>query len=535
MKTTNDRIGEAVLGGETFLGIELGSTRIKAALIGGNRETVATGGHEWENRLENGVWTYGLDEVWAGLRGCFAALSRDVADRYGAPLRSPGAIGVSAMMHGYLAFDKEGRPLAPFRTWRNTTTGKAAAALTRAFSFNIPQRWSIAHLYQAILDREAHVKDLAFLTTLAGYVHLRLTGRKVLGVGDASGMFPVDSATNGWNARMVGEFNARIAGEGMGWRLEDVLPAVLTAGMDAGTLTPEGARLLDPSAGLEAGIPLCPPEGDAGTGMVATNSVAERTGNISAGTSIFAMVVLEKELSRVHPEIDLVTTPSGKPVAMAHCNNCTSDLDAWVRLFEEIAGLSGTRVERSALYDALYRKAEEGDPDCGGLLAYNYYGGEPITGLEEGRPLFMRKPDSRFTLANFARALLFSAMGTLRLGMDILTEKEHVRIDRLLGHGGLFKTRGVGQRLMSAALSAPVAVMESAGEGGAWGIALLAAYMRQKRDGETLEAYLADRVFAEKAGVCVEPDGRDARGFAAFMRGYVEGLAVERAAVAHLR
>ncbi|MDR2391924.1 MAG: FGGY-family carbohydrate kinase [Planctomycetota bacterium] len=535
MKTTDDRIAGAILAGETFLGIELGSTRIKAVLVGRDHEPVATGGHDWENRLENGVWTYSLEDVWTGLQACFAALSKDVAARYGAALRSTGAIGISAMMHGYLAFDGDGRLLAPFRTWRNTTTGEAADALTREFSFNIPQRWSIAHLYQAILDREPHVRDLAFLTTLAGYVHRRLTGRKALGVGDASGMFPIDSATNDWNARMIGAFNALVAGEGYAWRLEGILPAVLTAGENAGTLTPEGARLLDPSATLEAGIPLCPPEGDAGTGMVATNSVAERTGNISAGTSIFAMVVLEKELSRVYPEIDLVTTPSGKPVAMAHCNNCTTDLDAWVRLFEEVIGLAGGKFGRGALYDALYRKAEEGDADCGGLLAYNYYGGEPITGLMEGRPLFMRKPDSRFTLANFMRTLLFSSMGTLKLGMDILTEKEHVRIERLLGHGGLFKTKDVGQRFMSAALSTPVAVMESAGEGGAWGIALLAAYMRRKRNGETLEAYLADKAFAGNAGICVEPDPRDAQGFLAFMRGYAEGLPVERAAVKHMR
>lgn len=535
MKTTDKQKKEWVLAGETFLGIELGSTRIKAVLIGGNYEPIAAGGYDWENRLADGMWTYGLDEVWAGVQGAFTALAEDVAGRYGTPLRTTGAIGVSAMMHGYLAFDNDGRQLVPFRTWRNTTTGKAAAALTRVFSFNVPQRWSIAHLYQAILNGEPHVKNIAFLTTLAGYTHWQLTGRKALGVGDASGMFPIDSATNNWNTRMLAEFGALLAEEPYPWKLADILPAVLTAGTEAGSLTPEGARRLDPSGNLRAGIPLCPPEGDAGTGMVATNSVAERTGNVSAGTSIFAMVVLEKTLSQVWAEIDLVTTPAGKPVAMAHCNNCTSDLDAWARLFMEVIGLSGAKVDKSALYDALYFKAEEGDPDCGGLLTYNYYGGEPVTGLEEGRPLLIRKPDSRFTLANFARTLLFSAMGTLKLGMAILTEEERVHIDRLSGHGGFFKTKDVGQRLMAAALNTPVAVMESAGEGGAWGIALLAAFMRQKRDGETLEVYLADRVFAGNTGLCAQPDPQDIQDFAAFMRYYTEGLAIERAAVEHLR
>jgi sugar (pentulose or hexulose) kinase len=534
----------AIGAGETFLGIELGSTRIKVVLIDGNHVPVAAGGYDWENRLENGVWTYRLDDVWTGLRGAFAALAREVAARYGVTLCSVGGIGISAMMHGYLAFDRADQLLVPFRTWRNTMTGEAAAALTKAFSFNIPQRWSVAHLYQAVLNGEAHVGDIAFLTTLAGYVHWQLTGRKVLGVGDASGMFPVYGSLdwNGWNGRMAGVFDTLVSGKGYPWNttgadgIQGILPIVLPAGADAGTLTPEGALLLDP-AGIrfKAGIPLCPPEGDAGTGMVATNSVAERTGNVSAGTSIFAMVVLERELSRVYPEIDMVTTPAGKPVAMAHCNNCTSDLDAWVKLFGEAIGLSGAKMGKAALYDALYTAALEGEPDCGGLLAYNYYGGEPVTGLAEGRPLFVRKPDSRLSLANFMRAHLFSAMGTLKLGMQILTEQERVRIDRLLGHGGFFKTKGVGQRLMAAALSTPVAVMESAGEGGAWGIALLAAFMRQKRDGETLEAYLADRVFAGNAGVCVEPDPEDARGFAVFMREYENGLAIERAAVERLR
>jgi sugar (pentulose or hexulose) kinase len=524
-------IKQAIIDGKTSLGIELGSTRIKAVLIDVHHAPIASGSYDWENRLENGVWTYHLEDVWKGLRSSFQALAGDVQCRYGAPLVSTRAIGISAMMHGYLVFDKSGTQLTPFRTWRNTMTEEAARFLTEQFRFNIPQRWSIAHLYQAMLNREAHVRDIAFLTTLAGYVHWRLTGQKVLGVGDASGMFPIDSAIQNYNQNMMGQFDG--LARDFDWKLRHILPTVLCAGENAGTLTPEGAKLLDSS--LQAGIPFCPPEGDAGTGMVATNSVKERTGNVSAGTSIFAMLVLEKPLSKVWTEIDMVTTPSGKPVAMVHCNNCTSDLDAWVKLCSELNALTGAKVEKSALYDALYYKALEGDADCGGLVSYNYYGGEPITGLEQGRPLFARLPDSRFTLANFMRTLLFSTMGTLKLGMDILTGQEQVRLDNLLGHGGLFKTKGVGQRLLAAALNVPVAVMESAGEGGAWGIALLAAYMAQKSADETLEAYLSENVFAGNAGVRVEPDPKDAAGFAVFMKRYEAGLAIERSAVATLR
>ncbi|MDR1439254.1 MAG: FGGY-family carbohydrate kinase [Clostridiales bacterium] len=586
-------MGRDIAEGRTALGIELGSTRIKASLIGGGHAQIASGSHDWENRLEGGIWTYPLEEVWSGLRSSFAALAADVRRRYGVELESTGAIGISAMMHGYLVFGRDGRQLVPFRTWRNTTTERAAALLTEALGFNMPQRWSAAHLYQAILDGEPHVSGIAYMTTLAGYVHWALTGEKALGVGDASGMFPIDSAARDFDARMLGVFDGMAAAGNPGWRLREILPKVLSAGDAAGTLTPEGAALLDPSGRLRPGIPLCPPEGDAGTGMVATNSVAERTGNVSAGTSIFAMFVLEKPLSKVHTEIDMVTTPSGKPVAMAHCNNCTTDLDAWFRLFGEVAALFGAGAEKPALYDALYNAALEGDPDCGGLLAYNYYSGEPITGLELGRPLLARLPDSKLTVANMVRALLYSAMATLKLGMDILTEKERVAIDRLYGHGGLFKTKGVGQRLMAAALNVPVAVMDSAGEGGAWGIALLAAYMRNRRDGEPLEAYLAGRVFAGAAaeaglddgagakaaagaaglggagaklaeavagaglgaagasavpkaqpdaaggadgGTSVAlPDERDKAGFAAFMRRYVDGLAIERAAAERLK
>jgi sugar (pentulose or hexulose) kinase len=532
----NEAVKQAVTGGKTALGIELGSTRIKAVLIdvnGGTYAPVASGGFEWENRLEDGIWTYHLDEVWTGLQACFRSLADDVQSRCGTPLETVGAIGVSAMMHGYLAFDSGGGQLAQFRTWRNTMTEQAAAALTAKFGFNIPQRWSIAHLYQAILNKESHVKDIAFLTSLAGYVHWKLTGRKVLGVGDASGVFPIDSAVNDYNTRMLGQFE-ELAG-GFPWKLPDILPAVLDAGENAGTLTGEGAKLLDLSGRLKAGIPFCPPEGDAGTGMVATNSVAERTGNISAGTSVFAMIVLEKALSKLYPEIDMVTTPAGKPVAMVHCNNCSSDLDGWVKLFAEFAALAGSKIEKPALYDALYNKALEADEDSGGLLSYNYFSGEHITGLEEGRPLFVRTPDGRFTLANFMRTILFSTMGTLKLGMDILTEGEQVRLDSLLGHGGLFKTKGVGQRLMASALGAPVSVMESAGEGGAWGIALLAAFLLRRDGGETLESFLAQKVFTGSGGEKAAPDPEIGRSFKQFMERYKAGLPIEKAAVSYLK
>ncbi|MDR2940218.1 MAG: FGGY-family carbohydrate kinase [Clostridiales bacterium] len=535
VKGPNAKIAESINERNVYLGIELGSTRIKAVLIDSQYAPVASGSFDWENKLENGIWTYGLEDVWHGLQSSFRQLSEEAYKLYGAKLTKISSIGISAMMHGYLVFDDNGSQLAPFRTWRNTITGQAASELTSRFNFNIPQRWSIAHLYQAILNNEAHISEISFLTTLAGYVHWKLTGQKVIGIGDASGIFPIDSETNNYDSHMVQEFDSILDGKNLKYKLEGILPRVLNAGEKAGELTREGALLLDPSGQLEPGIPLCPPEGDAGTGMVATNSVAKRTGNISAGTSIFAMVVLEKKLSRVYTEIDMVTTPTGKPVAMVHCNNCTSDLDAWVRIFNESAKLFGLDIEKSALYEALYNKALEGDPDCGGLTSYNYYSGEPITGLEEGRPLFARLPDSNFTLANFMRSLLFSAIGTLKLGMDILTEKENVRLDTLLGHGGLFKTKLVGQRLMSAALDAPIAVMESAGEGGAWGIALLAAFLNDRQENETLESFLLEKVFQHANGTRVEPNGEDKKGFISFMSRYTKALEVERTAVQYLK
>lgn len=519
--------------GRCALGIELGSTRIKAVLIGPDHAPVAMGAHDWENRLEDGVWTYHLDDVWTGIQDAYADLARNTLETFGEPLARLEAVGVSAMMHGYLPFDAAGNQLAPFRTWRNTMTAKAAEELTALFSFNIPQRWSIAHLYQAILNGEEHVKDIAFLTTLAGYVHWKLTGVKALGVGDASGMFPIDSETGDYDAGMLAAFDAKIAAKGYPWKLRDILPEVLGAGEDAGRLTEAGARLLDPTGALEAGAPLCPPEGDAGTGMVATNSVAAHTGNVSAGTSVFAMIVLDKELSKVYPEIDMVTTPAGKPAAMVHCNNCTSDLDAWVSLFREVSELLGGDTKKPKVYDALYYKALEGDPDCGGLISYNYVSGEPITGFDKGCPMFVRTPDSRMTLANFFRAQLFSTMASLRIGMNILTEQEKVRLDVLMGHGGLFKTKGVGQRLMAGAMNIPVAVMETAGEGGAWGVALLAAYLAEQK-GESLEDYLNNKVFAGNSGERMAPDARDVEGFAGFMDRYQKGLAAQRGAVDNL-
>ena len=526
---------KAIENGRTILGVEFGSTRIKAVLIGEDYLPIASGSHEWENRYENGIWTYGLEDVWTGLQESYRELREEVFEKYNAPLHTLGAIGFSAMMHGYMAFDKDGDLCVPFRTWRNTITGQASEELTDLFQFNIPQRWSIAHLHQAILNKEPHIKDVAHLTTLAGYVHWKLTGQKVLGIGDASGMFPIDSRTNDYDERKVKQFNERLEAENIAWRLRDILPKVLVAGDTAGDLTAEGAKLLDPTGQLQAGIPLCPPEGDAGTGMVATDSVAERTGNVSAGTSVFAMIVLERALSRVHSEIDMVTTPTGKPVAMVHSNNCTSDLNAWVELFHEFTQALGLEIGQSRLFEVLYKQALISDADGGGLLAYNYFSGEHITRLEEGRPLFVRTPESRFTLPNFMRVHLFSALGALKIGLDILFEQEQVKIDQVLGHGGFFKTREAGQRFMAAAMNVPVSVMETAGEGGAWGIALLASYMVHKSMNEPLEAYLANKVFAGAIGATIAPDPADVDGFTAFMERYKKGLVIERTAVDALK
>ena len=511
------------------IGIELGSTRIKAVLIDEKHLPIASGDFEWENQLVNGVWTYALDTVHTGIQACFANLKQDVKEKYGITLSTVGALGVSAMMHGYLPFDRDGRQLAEFRTWRNTMTGPAAAELTELFGFNIPQRWSIAHLWQAVLNGEEHLPRLDCLTTLAGYIHRRLTGERSVGVGEASGIFPIDSAKLDYDQTMIDKLDVKLAARGFSWRLRDVLPRVKTAGDLAGTLTPEGALFLDPAGDLLPGIPLAPCEGDAGTGMVATNSVRARTGNVSAGTSDFAMIVTDKPLG-VHREIDMVTTPTGLPVAMVHCNNCTSDINAWVNLFAEYSELMGTPVNRGELFTRLFQKAMEGDADCGGLLSFNYLSGEGVTDLDEGRPLFLRQPDAKLSLANFMRTHLLSALATLKIGMDILTEAEQAPIDKLYGHGGYFKTPGVGQRMLSAAVNAPVSVMETAGEGGPYGMALLAAYLLNRREGETLEDYLDSKVFAQAKTVTLMAEPAEAEGFNAFLKRYKKALPVEKLA-----
>lgn len=524
-------IREMIERGKTTLGIELGSTRIKAVLIGADYAPIASGSYEWENQYENQIWTYHLEDVINGLQACYRKMAEEVEAKYNIILSEVGAIGISAMMHGYMAFDKEGSLLVPFRTWRNTMTEEAAGRLTDAFQYNIPQRWSIAHLYQAILNQEPHVHSIDYMTTLAGYVHWQLTGERVLGIDDASGMFPIDSAAGDFDAAMMDKFDALVRPYSYPWQIRSILPKVLCAGTPAGTLSAYGAKLLDPAGRLKPGIPLCPPEGDAGTGMAATNSVGVRTGNVSAGTSIFAMIVMEKALKGVHTEIDLVTTPEGHPVAMVHCNNCTSDLNAWVQLFKEFAESFGIEANMDRLFEVLYSKALEGDKDCGGLIAYNYFSGEPVTGFDEGRPLFVRRAGDHFSLPNFMRMHLYSALATLKIGLDILFKEEDVTVDKMYGHGGLFKTKGVGQRLMAAAMNTPVSVMETAGEGGAWGIALLAAYMADKAEGESLSAYLENKVFKKGSGSEIAPDRADAEGFERFMENYKAGLDIERAAI----
>lgn len=516
------------------LGIELGSTRIKAVLIDEDGCVLASGDHTWQNRLEDGYWTYYPEDIWTGLQSTYAALAAEVRENYGAEITRLGAIGISAMMHGYIPFDKDGDQLAAFRTWRNTTTAEAAGRLTDVLSFNIPQRWTAAHLFQAILNGEEHVKKIDYLTTLAGYVHWKLTGRKVVGVGEGSGMFPIDSETCDFDERMITQFNGLLQAHGLSYKLRDIFPKVLNAGDDAGSLTKEGALLLDPGGKLEPGIPLCPPEGDAGTGMTATNSVAPRTGNVSAGTSVFAMIVLEKPLSKVYPEIDMVTTPAGAPAAMVHCNTCTSDLDAWLNMISEIFAAAGKPVGKPELYDLLYSNALKAAPNCGGLVNINYYSGEPVTGLTAGRPLFVRRPDDEFSFPNFARAQIYSTMATLKIGMDILAG-EGVRVDKLLGHGGLFKTPVVGQRLLAGALQIPVSVMETAGEGGAWGIAVLASYRINKEEGGSLEEYLNEQIFKNTEGSTIEPQEEDVAGFAAFLKNYRNALEAEKAAVNALK
>lgn len=518
---------EIITAGRAVLGLEFGSTRIKAVLIDEDHRPIAQGSHGWENRLTDGLWSYPLDEVHAGMQAAYADLREDVRRRYDVDIERLGAIGISAMMHGYMPFDKDDRLLVPFRTWRNTNTGTAAAELSALLDFNIPLRWSISHLWQAILNGEPHVGRIGFLTTLAGYIHMLLTGEKVLGVGDASGMFPIDPATKTYNAAMSAKFDRLAKEKGFGRKLADILPRVLDAGVCAGTLTAEGALLLDPSGMLKPGTPLCPPEGDAGTGMAATNAVRPRTGNVSAGTSSFSMIVLEKDLSKPHESIDIVTTPDGSPVAMVHCNNCTSDLNAWVGIFREYTELMGHHADMDEIYGRLYNHALTGDADCGGLVSYNCFAGEPVVGLAEGRPLFLRSATDRFSLANFMRAHLFGSVAVLKVGNDILFNEEHIKVDRITGHGGLFKTRGVGQRVLAAALASPISVMETAGEGGAWGMALLAAYMNRDDRTLSLADYLEEMVFAGDGGEEVIPSREEIEGFNRYMVNYLGCLPAE--------
>ena len=517
--------------GKAILGIELGSTRIKAVLIDQENKPIAQGSHTWENLLVDGLWTYSIEAIWSGLQDCYADLRTNVKNAYGIEIETLAAIGVSAMMHGYMPFNKKEEILVPFRTWRNTNTGRAAAALSELFVYNIPLRWSISHLYQAILDNESHVNEIDFLTTLAGYVHWQITGEKVLGIGDASGMLPIDPTTHNYSAEMVAKFNKLIAPKEYNWKLEDILPKVLSAGENAGVLTPEGSKKLDASGHLKAGIPVCPPEGDAGTGMVATNAVKQRTGNVSAGTSSFSMIVLEKELSKPYEMIDMVTTPDGSLVAMVHCNNCTSDLNAWVNLFKEYQELLGIPVDMDEIYSKLYNIALTGDTDCGGLLSYNYISGEPVTGLADGRPLFVRSANDKFNLANFMRTHLYASVGVLKIGNDILFNEEKIKVDRITGHGGLFRTKGVGQRILAAAINSPISVMETAGEGGAWGIALLGSYLVNNEKKQSLADFLDESVFVGDAGIEVSPTPEDVAGFNAYIDNYKAGLPIEEAAV----
>ncbi len=525
-----NEIVKAIENGETALGIELGSTRIKSVLIGRDFAPIVSGAHDWENKLENGVWTYSVEDIWEGVRDSYAKLAEAVKEKYGVTLKKIGAIGFSAMMHGYLVFDEAGEMLVPFRTWRNTITGEAAGVLSREFKFNIPQRWSIAHLYQAILNGESHVPSIKYITSLAGYIHWKLTGEFVLGIGDASGVFPIDLKTQDYDKALISKFNELVAYKNYPWNIDDILPKAVLAGQYAGKLTAEGAKLLDPTGNLEAGIPFAPPEGDAGTGMVATNSICERTGNVSAGTSIFAMIVLEHALRDYYPEIDIVTTPMGKLVAMVHCNNCTSDLNGWVEMFSEMFKEAGIDIPMWKIYDMFYFASEKGDPDCGGLMSYGYISGEHVTGVDSGRPLFLRASDANFNLANFSRTVLFSTLGALKIGLDILLERENVKVDMIYGHGGLFKTERVGQSYLAAAINSPVSVMKTAGEGGPWGMALLSSYLINKEEGESLEEFLANKVFAGETGTTLAPNPTDVEGFKSFIKRYRDCLNVEHIA-----
>ena len=529
-----EEIKKTIEEGKAVLGIEFGSTRIKAVLIDEDKSPIASGSYDWENQLVDNIWTYSMEKIQNGLQGCYQDLVKDVEAKYDVKLTKFAALGVSAMMHGYLAFDENDKLLVPFRTWRNTITEEASEKLTELFSYHIPQRWSIAHLYQAILNGEEHVKDVRYITTLAGYIHWQLTGKKVLGVGDASGMFPIDSTTGDYDENMLGQFDELVAPEGFAWKIKDILPSVLSAGEDAGVLTEEGAKKLDVSGKLQAGTRVCPPEGDAGTGMVATNSIKVRTGNVSAGTSVFAMIVLENRLKKAYRQIDMVTTPVGDAVAMVHCNNCTSEINAWVDLFSEYSKLMGIEVTPEEIFDKLFKQALLAEKDGGGIVAYNYFSGEHVTGFEEGRPLLVRETNAKFNLPNLMRVQLYTALGALKTGLDILFKEEKVEVDSIFGHGGYFTIKGVGQKILAGAINTPVSVMETAGEGGAWGIAILASYMVNKKDGQSLQDYLSNEVFANQHGEVVEPDPEDVKGFDEFIEKYTKCLAIERAAVENL-
>lgn len=525
-------IAEKIRAGKTSLGIEFGSTRIKAVLIDDTYRTIASGDYGWASHLEHGLWSYTVEEIWKGLQTAYAEMAGDVEAAYGEKLTHIGHIGFSAMMHGYLAFDEAGELLVPFRTWQNTNTHEAHEKLSELFQYNIPERWSIAHLYQCVLDNEEHVSKVAFFTTLAGYVHWKLTGRKVLGVGDASGMFPIDPATHTWETEFIRQFNELPEVAAQPWKLEDLLPEPLVAGTPAGELTEEGAKLLDPTGTLQPGITLAPPEGDAGTGMMATNSVRKRTGNVSAGTSIFATVVLEGKLKALHPEVDLVTTPAGDLAGMSHANNFTSDLNAWVGLFGQFAEALGHPVDAGTLYGTLFRAAiaDDVDANCGGLLNYPFRSGEFLAGLPEGRPLFARKPEARMSLGNFMRAQLFGAFSPVKIGMDVMTKDEHVQVDSLVGHGGIFTTPKVAQKILAAAFDTPIKVMATAAEGGAWGMAVLGDYLWHAD--EDLADYLDNRVFADAESVTETPDEKDVEGFEDFFARFRAGLPIEHAAIA---
>lgn len=530
----DDRIAltaEKIRAGKTSLGIEFGSTRIKAVLIDDTYTTIAAGDYGWASHLEDGLWSYSQEEIWTGLQTAYAALAEDVENAYGEKLTRVGRIGFSAMMHGYLAFGKDGELLVPFRTWQNTNTSEAHEKLSELFQYNIPERWSIAHLYQAVLNNEEHIGKVDFFTTLAGYVHWKLTGKKVLGVGDASGMFPIDPTTHTYETEFIEKFNAIPEVAAQPWKLADLLPEPLVAGTPAGTLTEEGAKLLDPTGTLQPGITFAPPEGDAGTGMVATNSVRVRTGNVSAGTSIFAMVVLERKLERLHPEVDLVTTPAGDLAGMSHANNFTSDLNAWVGLFGQFAAAIGTPVDAGTLYGTLFRAAIANDVDsnCGGLINYPFRSGEFLAGLPEGRPLFARGPEARMSLGNFMRAQLFSAFSPVKIGMDVMTKDEGVAVDSLVGHGGIFTTPKVAQKILAAAFDTPIKVMSTAAEGGAWGMAVLADYLWHAD--QPLDEFLDARVFADAASTTENPDEGDVAGFEEFFDRFRKGLPIEHVAI----